>query len=218
MILAVAALLLTGVDHILLGVPDLQSGTKAFEQATGAKPVYGGKHPGRGTENALVSLGDGVYLELIAPQLRPDGTSDLLQALAVLKEPRLIGWAAHSADIAALRERLIRDGFTASELRPGSRLTPSGARLEWTTLGIEKPQIATAPFFIQWGATTVHPSKSSPGGCTVQSFEIDDPQAEDLARLLKVAGMEVTPRKAPKSHMRLVLQCGERQAVFVTAQ
>src|SRR5947208_1748815 len=143
MILAVA-LLLTGVDHILLGVPDLQSGMKAFERATGVQPVYGGRHPGRGTENALLSLGDGIYLELIAPQPHPDGTSDLLREVAALKEPALVGWAAHTSNIAALRERLIRDGFTASELRPGSRLTPSGTRLEWITLSIEKPQIATA--------------------------------------------------------------------------
>src|SRR5215212_4539834 len=103
MILAVI-LLLAGIDHILLGVPDLQSGTKAFERATGVKPVYGGKHPGRGTENALVSLGDGVYLELIAPQPQPDATTELTRELAALKEPRLVGWAAHATGLPALRE------------------------------------------------------------------------------------------------------------------
>lgn len=212
------ALLLAGVDHILLGVPDLQSGMKAFEQATGVKPVYGGKHPGRGTENALVSLGDGIYLELIAPQPTPDAQDDFTRELAALKAPTLVGWAAHTTEIAALRERLIHDGFATTELRRGSRLTPAGTRLQWTTFSIEKPQIATAPFFIEWGASTVHPSKSSPGGCTVKAFEIDDPQAADLARLLDAAGVALRPRSAENPHMRLVLQCGQAEAAFVTAR
>ena len=46
------------IDHVILGIDDLDRGVKAFEAATGVKPVYGGKHPG-GTHNALVSLGDG---------------------------------------------------------------------------------------------------------------------------------------------------------------
>jgi hypothetical protein len=206
------ALLLTGVDHILLGVPDLLTGMKAFEQATGVKPVYGGKHPGRGTENALVSLGDGIYLELIAPQQQPDHTDDFTRQLAALKKPTLVGWAAHTKDIAALREKLRKDGFTVSDLRPGSRLTPAGTRLEWTTLSVDKPQIDTAPFFIQWGAKSIHPSKSSPGGCHVKSFEIQDPQAKDLNRLLKDASVA----SSDKPHMRLVLRCGEREAVFTS--
>jgi Glyoxalase-like domain len=61
-----------GLDHILLGVPDLDAGVTAFEQATGVTPLRGGKRPSRGTENALVSLGNGSYLEIIAPQRGTD--------------------------------------------------------------------------------------------------------------------------------------------------
>ena len=50
------------VDHILLGIDDLDRGMEQFEKLTGVRPVYGGKHP-RGTHNALVSLGNGTYLE-----------------------------------------------------------------------------------------------------------------------------------------------------------
>lgn len=55
------------LDHILYAVPDLQKGIGHFEKLTGVRPVYGGKHPHLGTHNALVSLGEKVYLELIAP-------------------------------------------------------------------------------------------------------------------------------------------------------
>ena len=54
--------------HLVVGVRSLPEGIAEFEQLTGIKAAVGGKHPGRGTENALVSLGEGRYLEIIAPQ------------------------------------------------------------------------------------------------------------------------------------------------------
>ena len=48
---AVAAAPAAQIDHILLGIDDLDRGVKAFEESTGVKPVYGGTHPG-GTHNA----------------------------------------------------------------------------------------------------------------------------------------------------------------------
>jgi Glyoxalase-like domain len=56
------------IDHVMVGASNLDRAISDFEKATGIHPVFGGKHPGRGTENALVSLGRGTYLELIAPQ------------------------------------------------------------------------------------------------------------------------------------------------------
>ena len=31
------------IDHIMLGIDDLDRGVQAFEEATGVKPVYGGQ-------------------------------------------------------------------------------------------------------------------------------------------------------------------------------
>ncbi len=55
------------LDHTLWAAPDLTEGARLFEQLTGVTPVHGGSHPGLGTVNRLVSLGDGSYLEIIAP-------------------------------------------------------------------------------------------------------------------------------------------------------
>ena len=201
-----------GIDHILIGVPNLEDGIRAFESATGVAAVRGGRHPSRGTENALVSLGHGAYIEIIAPQPNAE-PNEFVTQLRALHAPAVMGWAVHVVDAGEAAKRLATAGFTPSKPQPGSRVTPQGATLEWTTFGVEKPQIATAPFFIQWGATT-HPSLTSPGGCAMTAFQISDPAAADLLRLLGTLGVKVYVRKAAQPNMHLTIRCGRREASF----
>ena len=78
------------VDHLILGVSDLQAGIRAVEKQTGVRPVRGGRHPGGGTRNALISLGERHYLEILAPD--PDQEpGDRSRELKALRAPKLIG-------------------------------------------------------------------------------------------------------------------------------
>jgi Glyoxalase-like domain len=47
-----------GLDHIIISVPNLERGMTLFTERTGVAPMRG-QHPGRSTENALISFGSG---------------------------------------------------------------------------------------------------------------------------------------------------------------
>src|SRR4029077_14510397 len=90
------------LDHILLGCGDLERAIAWVEERTGVKAAFGGVHPGRGTQNALLSLGTRHYLEIIAPDPKQGGTAGAQSSVArlglrELVEPRLVSWAAHPA-------------------------------------------------------------------------------------------------------------------------
>src|SRR5258708_29690899 len=118
----------SGLDHILLGVGDLDRGIAWLEQRTGVRAVFGGVHPGRGTRNALLSLGPRRYLEIIAPDPQQAGSAASREwwaaRLNALQEPRLLGWAAHTDDLAALAKSAAAAGLAIEPVRGGSRSRP----------------------------------------------------------------------------------------------
>jgi Glyoxalase-like domain len=207
----VSAALAAQVDHVMLGIDDLDHGIQAFEQATGVKPVYGGKHPG-GTHNALVSLGGGTYLEIIALQ---NGVTDAGE-YAGLKQLRTltpIGWAVSSKDSAELRNRLSAAGLAVTEPVPGSRTTPAGATLSWQTFGL-KDNFEEAPFFIVWSEQTPHPATTSPGGCKLQQWHVAGAHLKNLERLRTALDLRIDIADAKPTSMRLSLKCPHGVVTF----
>src|SRR4029077_2416232 len=157
-------------------------GIAFVEQHTGVRAAFGGVHPGRGTQNALLSLGTRRYLEIIAPDPQQTASSSELNAeLKKLAEPGLVGWAAHPGDVQVLAADLARAGIRAEGPTPGSRKRPDGSVLHWKTLNLKDDANGLLPFFVKWIAASPHLAAAAPSGCQLLRFELlpPDPVALD---------------------------------------
>lgn len=124
------------IDHIVIMVNDLPASQRDYA-ALGFTVLNGGTHADNPTYNALITLADGAYLEIIA--LQPGKESEPQSA-------RLQKWVAASpglvdiallptdieADILAARSR----GLTVEDAEQGGRLRPDGVKLIWQTANI----------------------------------------------------------------------------------
>lgn len=195
------------LDHILLGCSDLERGIAFVEERTGVKAAFGGVHPGRGTQNALLSLGERHYLEIIAPDPKQAGATGPESSVERLKlrefvEPRLVTWAAHPEGVAALAEKLKKAGVVADGPTPGSRKRPDGRVLQWQTVNLADDEGGLLPFFIEWGDGTVHPSVDAPRGCTLEKFWIESPEPIGLTKKLETISVEVWVIRSEKVRLR----------------
>jgi Glyoxalase-like domain len=188
------------LDHILLGCNDLDRGIAFVEEHTGVRAAFGGVHPGRGTRNALLSLGKRHYLEIIAPDPQQAGAPDT-RNLQELVEPRLVGWAANPGDINQFAVHLHSAGIDFEGPTPGSRKRPDGRILQWNTVALENDRQGVLPFFIEWSAGTIHPSIDAPSGCKIEGFTISSPNQVDVQGLCSVLKLDVDVEHAEKSQL-----------------
>ncbi len=201
------------IDHLILGINDLERGVAEFERATGVRPAFGGVHPGRGTQNALASLGDGVYIEILAPDPKqPDAAG--ARELKEMAKLRPVGWALGTTDIFALQAALQGREIRHGAMMPGSRALPDGSRLQWSTLNVDLPQHAWLPFFIRWNDPAKHPSRTAPQGCALKSVQIQDPNPDPLTHVFSTVGVKVGLKKGEPSRMTIALQCPKGAATF----
>jgi len=199
------------IDHVILGVSDLDRGIREFESSTGVTPKRGGEHPGRGTQNALVTLGKGRYLEILAPASSQAPTAARESAVDHA-QLTLVGWALSTRAMAVTVEQLRKAGFEVEGPMPGSRRAPDGALLAWQSASID--QLGLTPFFIEWSKGTPHPSTTSPAGCSFIGIEVTHPSPQRLQSLFKAVGFSGTISTGQRAAMKVTLDCPRGRVEF----
>lgn len=183
-------------DHIVYFVPNLDEAYETFEKEWGVRPKFGGQHVGRGSHNALLSLGNGSYLEIIAPDPnQPTPPNARSFGMDNLSAPRLITWAVGTTDIQAAVSHSQAAGYNPGDILPSSRMRSDGILMEWALTRSAEAAAGTTPrgdwlipFFIDWGQTP-HPSKNNPAGCTLLEVKAQHPDPEPIRQML--AAMQV---------------------------
>lgn len=93
----------TGLDHLIVAAPSLREGAQYIGDTLGLKMELGGQHPRLGPENALLKLGDKLFLRVIAadPSIPTPCSTRWLQPGDPPRQPRLLSWVARTPDIRA---------------------------------------------------------------------------------------------------------------------
>lgn len=186
------------VDHLVYATPDLEVTVTALEQLLGVRASEGGRHPGRGTRNALMAIGPHSYLEIVGPDPEQHlpahstwfGVDDL-------QGSKLVTWAAKSSDLGRLVLAARRGGVNLGMITSGSRQRSDGVTLTWQfTEPTVTQEDGILPFFIDWQSSS-HPAANAAGGAELISFFAEHPEPERVRRSLATLGLDLEVRPAP---------------------
>jgi len=198
--------MVTGIDHLVIAVPDLDSSAQELEQGIGLAVAGGGRHPGSGTANRIVFLADGSYLELIAIEdgdaaaKRPLGAA--VQRAIEERGGGLASYALVDDHLDTTVVELQANGSSIGSVQHGSRVREDGEVVEWWsafpgTLGLDGVPflIRHAYTGIEWGSAAlaerqafVHPIGSP---VVLTRLDIATPDPQDLAaRYARELGLE----------------------------
>lgn len=196
------------IDHIILGINDLDKGIAQFKELTGVEPVFGGIHPNSFSQNALVALDGETYIEIMAP--KPDA-QNIPAHFLILEKLTPIGFAVRTRNAIQSKEKLKAAGLITTTSKDGSRAKPDGTLLSWTTFGVEPLEY---PFFIEWGDGTVHPSTTSPKGCSMQSFDISTPDDAAMKQLNITLKLGLNVSNGPNMKLQLTINTPKGQVTI----
>ena len=121
------------LDHVLVAVADLSAATREVEARYGLVSTEGGRHPGWGTANRIVPLGDS-YLELVAVVDETEAAQSPFGSWVAAVHPTLarpFGWAVRTNELDNVARRLdltVSAGSRGRPRRPTRALAAGGPR------------------------------------------------------------------------------------------
>ena len=179
--------------------------------ALGVRPAFGGRHPGAGTRNFLLSVGPGRYLEVIGPDPdQPEPKVPRWFLIDEVDEPRLTAWVAKSGRLEEDAARASAEGFDLGPIHERSRTTPDGEVLRWRMTRRRQSAVEVVPTLIDWQDTR-HPSTTAPSGASLVSFRAEHPKPDEVHRVLSALslGLEVTAGPQPRLFAELTGPAGQ---------
>jgi len=122
----------TSVDHLIIGVRDLDAASRSYGEMLGRAPSWSGSHPAYGTRNAIFGLA-GSYLEVLA--LGPDPprhpVAVALDHFLAARSDGPFALALATPDAAHAAARLRQAGVATAPVAAGEAISSSGARRRW---------------------------------------------------------------------------------------
>ena len=190
------------IDHLVICVTDLYEAIDEFSEKCGVPVVYGGQHLSIGTHNALLNIGNGAYLELLAKDPTNPVDAPGWMGIDLISKPTFTRWAIKS-------DNLERDAAILKEVNPamgyifeGSRQKTDGSMLKWgMALPLAEPLIEVLPFILDW-KDSVHPTMDLATGCELIGLTISHPEPELVQSVFNQLGISIIVEKNPFAQLK----------------
>jgi len=185
-----------------------------IESLLGVRPVKGGRHPNYGTHNAQLSLGESMYLEIIAPDPDlPAPEKGRLLGSSFAQQPRLTTWVLREEQIEQMRSRAVANGLPLGKVESGKREKPDGTIVSWKLTDPYSFILEGAiPFLIHWGDTP-HPSGGIPVAGELIGLEMEHPKAEEVIRNLKLLNVNI--KVSPGAEPRIIAKIRTKKGIVI---
>ncbi len=189
------------LDHVVIAVSDLAAAAREMEARHGLAVIEGGRHPGWGTANRIVPLGE-TYLELAAVVDEAEAAQSAFGRWVAGVPPGLLGWAVRTDRLDEVARRL---GLT---VQAGSRAGRDGRLVRWRVAGIEQAAAEPSlPFFIEWAHGTSLPGRAGAVGIAELLLDGD---ADRLAAWLGGHRLPISVHDGAPAVAGIVLTSGGR--------
>jgi hypothetical protein len=194
------------LDHVLIAVSDLAAAGRELDARDGLASIEGGRHPGWGTANRIVPLGE-TYLELVAVVDEAEAGQSAFGRWVAGVRPgpaRPLGWAVRTDRLDDVARRL---GLT---VLAGSRVGRDGRLVQWRLAGVEQAAAEPSlPFFIEWAHGASLPGRAPAthraGGVQLTELELEG-DAERLNAWLGGHRLPITVRAGAPAVARILLR------------
>jgi hypothetical protein len=141
----------TALDHIIIGVRDLETAAQTFGHKLGLVPSGGGLHPSGGTANRIIVIGD-TYLELITLHSPEEAQESLRRRLE--QEEGYFNFVLASDSLVEDSRAMSARGVTVIGPAPGMLRAGDGRARGWMRADVERPDMVQRyPFLIQHDST-----------------------------------------------------------------
>ncbi len=196
------------IDHLVYATTNFEDSIEWFEDISGVRPVFGGYHKAKGTKNALVRIGDKMYLEILGIDESNDSIKkNRWMGIDLLTKPQLTRWALASDNLEKDASCLKSYDQHLGEIKAGSRKKQNGNTLAWEMImPLAKPAIDLLPFMIDWGKS-VHPAQNLNAACKLKCLNFCHPKALEIEQIFKKLGLNLEIKKAEEASIKAVINC-----------
>lgn len=209
------------IDHIVLGIQDLDRGSEEVYRLTGVRPKYDGRDAEQGTHSAIISLGDKSFLEIIAPDPKAD-TDDMDPELAAKTRDRLasmpaltpFAWAIGTGNIELSRNISTRAGSRTTDVRDRVRSRSMGREIGWSWFAVRSPESTVSPSFVHWHDPKKRPQNRAPGDCELRELRADSRFYKVLHNLIAATQVDADTVHSEDESLTFTLDCPRGEVVF----